>query len=221
MENVLVGFFFPLVRSDVEFSRQVLATKKSWPHPGVVLVWLRSSSLHRWTVAGNGRDVDHWWKFRIHDKRLPSLQRSLHMGVDRRKVAAAASVIGSVHGWGEQTVVCNSNWSFSLSRQLHLPGRMSPTTVHTHTAATGYTRLFAPLLAETEANFSCTHCNRVFKQKHSLKRHLGLHSGRRVQCVQCGDTFTRMDSLYKHQVRRHSGLDMLAVDSLSGTQGGN
>ncbi|KAI8994826.1 hypothetical protein BDB01DRAFT_736711 [Pilobolus umbonatus] len=49
--------------------------------------------------------------------------------------------------------------------------------------------------------FTCLHfnCNKSFKRTHDLKRHELLHTGKKEFCCECGNTFSRKDSLKRHK----------------------
>ena len=67
-------------------------------------------------------------------------------------------------------------------------------------------------LADTE--FKCTKCEKVFKHKTSLKRHLKQHEAELdgFVCDICNSKFTREDNLYKHRGRIH-GLFNINFDA--------
>uniref|UniRef100_A0A182J9Y1 C2H2-type domain-containing protein n=1 Tax=Anopheles atroparvus TaxID=41427 RepID=A0A182J9Y1_ANOAO len=56
------------------------------------------------------------------------------------------------------------------------------------------------------APFKCTHCNRSFGKKESLKRHIMTHTGERPhECTTCGKRFIQLVALQSH-ARVHNNL---------------
>ncbi|XP_037031941.1 zinc finger protein 707-like [Bradysia coprophila] len=54
---------------------------------------------------------------------------------------------------------------------------------------------------ESKAQFQCETCDKVFKRKQALTSHVILHSGKKFDCTECGQSFSHPDYLSKH--RRH------------------
>lgn len=47
----------------------------------------------------------------------------------------------------------------------------------------------------------CHHCNRIFRRKHDLNRHVRIHADTRPYlCTRCGKAFVRSDALRRHEM---------------------
>ena len=51
--------------------------------------------------------------------------------------------------------------------------------------------------------FSCSYCEKSFKNKKHLSRHQATHSGVTHNCPQCNSTFSRRDKLNAHIRKKH------------------
>lgn len=54
-----------------------------------------------------------------------------------------------------------------------------------------------------ETNFTCNHCDKVYKSRRGLRTHMGVHT-RHYLCRICGKRFGRQSILVVH-IRRHTG----------------
>jgi len=62
---------------------------------------------------------------------------------------------------------------------------------------------------QTEQLYSCSQCEKQFANRHHLRRHMNLHSGKN-QCTECGKCYENNEALKLHK-RRHSGKNCLNV----------
>ncbi|XP_078603861.1 uncharacterized protein LOC144877689 [Branchiostoma floridae x Branchiostoma japonicum] len=58
---------------------------------------------------------------------------------------------------------------------------------------------------ESSRTYKCSHCDKEFRFKSELNRHLRTHSGERpYQCGECGKRFSQISTLNCH-MRNHTG----------------
>ena len=58
---------------------------------------------------------------------------------------------------------------------------------------------------QIQNELKCPECNKIFKEKHKLKRHMMVHTGERpFQCISCSKYFSLEYNLRTHE-RIHSG----------------
>lgn len=68
-------------------------------------------------------------------------------------------------------------------------------------------------------SFRCVQCGRPFNTPQALQEHSRIHSGQRVRCDLCGNTYSNLANLTRHQSSVHPSKKNKRVGSLFSTDG--